>query len=124
MTYVLPDVLSCKYDIGVVFVPMNLTKNGYSSIIDPKGGRVDVELYDDYLGEVYKSTDLNIDGTVIDTVWVREGHQFEYCDYYPSREKLTDSKLTLKITGTAKRAETTLSRDMYIDCIVLRPRRY
>ena len=123
VTYVLPDVLSCKYDIGVVFVPMNLTKNGYSSIIDPKGGRVDVELHDDYLGEVYKSTGLNIDGTVIDTVWVREGHQFEYCDYYPSREKLTDSKLTLKITGTAKRTETTLSRDMYIDCIVLRPRR-
>ena len=85
---------------------------------------VDVELYDDYLGEVYKSIGLDIDGTTIDTVWVREEHQFEYCDYYPNREKLTDSKLTLKITGTAKRTETTLSRDMYIDCIVLHPRRY
>ena len=125
VTYVLPDVLSsCKYDIGIVFAPMNLTKNGYSSIIEQKGGRVDIELRDDHIGEVYKSTNLNIDGTIIDTVWVREGHQFEFCDYYPNRDKLTDSKLTLKITGVVKRNETTLSRDMHIDCIVLRPRRY
>ena len=124
VTYVLPDVLSCKYDIGIVFVPMNLTKNGYSSVIEQKGGRVDVELRDDHVGEVYKNAGLDIDGTKIDTVWVREGHDFEFCDYYPNREKLTDSKLTLKITGVVKRNESTLSRDLYIDCIVLRPRKY
>lgn len=125
ITYALPDVLSCTYDIGVVFVPMNLTKNGYSSSIAQKDGRVDVELRDDYLGETYKFADIHVDGSRIDTVWITKGHNFKYCDYYPNRTKITDSKLTLKITGTVKRNETTsMSRDMYIDCIVLRPQRY
>lgn len=124
VTYALPNVLSCKYDIGVVFAPMNLTKNGYSSTIEQKDGRVDVELRDDYLSETYKYTNNNIDGTRIDTVWVSRGHEFQFCDFYPHRKEPTESKLTLKITGTVKRSETaTMSRDLYIDCIILRPRK-
>ena len=33
VTFALPDVLSCAYDIGVVFVPTNMTRNGWSSTV-------------------------------------------------------------------------------------------
>lgn len=121
VTYALPNVLSCKYDIGVVFVPTNLTRNGWVSTIDQKKGRVDFELKDGYTGEKASVKDVEIPGNKVDTVWVEKGHAFTYCDYYPERPSMEDAEITLKISSTPKRSESGYTRDLYIDCIVLKP---
>lgn len=121
VTYALPDVLSCSYDIGVVFVPTNLTRNGWVSTIDQKKGRVDFELKDSYTGEKVSVKDVEIPGNKVDTIWVKRGHLFTYCDYFPDRETMEDAPITLKISSTPKRSESGYTRDLYIDCIVLKP---
>ncbi len=121
VTYALPNVLSCSYDIGVVFVPTNLTRNGWITTIDQKKGRVDFELSDGYTKEKVSVKDVEIPGNKLDTIWVKKGHTFAYCDYYPNRLTMTDAKVTLKISSTPKRSESAYTRDLYIDCIVLKP---
>lgn len=121
VTFALPNLLSCKYDIGIVLVPLNLTANGYSSTIDPKKYRINVELRDGNTGVTEKLDHLEADGTSVDTLWVARDHVFEYCDYHPDRSFL-ESNVTLKITNDAKRSETsTYTRNLYIDCIVVKP---
>lgn len=121
VTYALPGVLSARYDVGVVFIPVNLTRNGWSSTIDPKKSRVDFELRDGYTGESYTLDGVEIPGDKVDTVWVEKGHSFPYCDYYPERLSMEDAPITLTISSKAKRNESGYTRDLYIDCIVLKP---
>ena len=121
VTYAIPNVLSCAYDIGIVFVPMNLTRNGWSSSIDTKKGRVDVELNDKYTKEKLEVEGIEIPGDKVDTIWVARGHQFAYCDYFPNRASMEDAKISLKIVSTPKRSESDYTRDLYIDCILLKP---
>lgn len=122
VVFALPGALSCKYDIGVVFVPLNLTRSGWVSNIDPKPTRVSFELDDGYTKPKLSVDDVEIPGTKIDTVWVTKGYEFPYCDYYPSRKEATDTKNKLEITCEVRNNETsTYTRDMYIDCIVLKP---
>jgi len=121
VTYAIPNVLSCAYDIGIVFVPMNLTRNGWSSSIDTKKGRVDVELNDKYTKEKLEVEGIEIPGDKVDTIWVARGHQFAYCDYFPDRVSMEDAKISLKIVSTPKRSESDYTRDLYIDCILLKP---
>ena len=121
VTFALPDVLSCAYDIGVVFVPTNMTRNGWSSTVVQKKCRVDFELEDGYTRERTSVEDVEIPGTALDTIWVARNHVFEYCDYNPDRESIDDAEISLTITATAKRSESDYTRDLYIDCIVLKP---
>lgn len=121
VTYALPNVLSCRYDIGVVFVPTNLTRNGWMSNIDQKKGRVDFELSDGYTREKVTVKNVEIPGNKVDTLWVVKGHEFTYCDYFPNRESLKKAPITLKITSTPKMSESAYTRDLYIDCIVIKP---
>ena len=118
--FALPSVLSCKYDIGVVMVPINMTKYGYSSSVDQKKNRLNFELKDENSSTDEKIDKVVYDGTKIDTVWVKKGHQFAYCDYYPNKN-IKESAVTLTITNDATRNETDYSRTMYIDCVVLKP---
>ena len=123
-TYAIPNTLSCSYDIGVVFVPLNLTRNGWVSNIDQKATRVTFELTDynrDRAERTLIVENVEIPGDKIDTVWVTKGHTFPYCDYYPEQD-YDQSQITLKMTNEVRRNETTThTRDMYIDCIVLKP---
>lgn len=125
VTYAIPSVLSCSYDIGVVFVPLNLTRNGWVSNIDQKACRVTFELTDNNRDRAERTLivdNVEIPGDKIDTIWVTKGHTFPYCDYYPNQSDATESKVTLKMTNEVRRNETaTHTRDMYIDCIVLKP---
>lgn len=116
----LPNVLSCKYDIGVVMVPVNMTKYGYSSSVDQKKMRLNFELRDANSGTTEKFSKLEYEGTKVDTVWVKKGHEFPYCDYYPSKE-VKNAAVTLTITSDAGSRDTQYSRDLYIDCVVLKP---
>jgi uncharacterized surface protein with fasciclin (FAS1) repeats len=122
VTYALPNVLSCKYDIGVVLVPQNMTAYGYSSTIDQKKSRLNFELKDGNTGKTETFNQLVYDGTKVDTLWITRDHVFDYCDYYPDGIDKTKCKVTLKITNDARRSETsTFTRNIYIDCIVLKP---
>lgn len=122
VTFALPGALSCKYDIGVVFIPLNLTRSGWVSNIDPKPTRVSFELDDGYTRPKLSVDNVEVPGNKVDTIWVTKGYEFPYCDYNPSRENPTDTKNTLEITCEVRNNETsTYTRDMYIDCIVLRP---
>mgnify|MGYP000797874491 FL=1 len=62
-----------------------------------------------------------IPGDKVDTIWVARGHQFAYCDYFPDRASMEDAKISLKIVSTPKRSESDYTRDLYIDCILLKP---
>lgn len=122
VTYALPNVLSCKYDIGVVLVPQNMTAYGYSSTIDQKKSRLNFELKDGNSGKSESFNQLVYDGTKVDTLWITKDHVFDYCDYYPDGIDKSTSKVTLKITNDARRSETSeFTRNIYIDCIVLKP---
>ncbi len=122
VTYALPNVLSCKYDIGVVLVPQNMTAYGYSSTIDQKKSRLNFELKDGNSGKSESFNQLVYDGTKVDTLWITKDHVFDYCDYYPDGTDKSTSKVTLKITNDARRSETSeFTRNIYIDCIVLKP---
>ena len=121
MTYAIPNVFSCKYDIGVVFVPQNLTSRGWSSQVEQKNNRVRFTLEDGYSGDDFEVDDVEIDGTKIDTVWVFRGHEFPYCDYFPERTDYADAEITLTIRNRASNSEVGYTRNLYIDCILLKP---
>lgn len=121
VTFAIPDVLSCAYDIGVVMVPTNLTRNGFSSTVTQKRSRLDFELEDDYSGESWSVEDVEYAGNKIDTVWVARGHEFPFCDYFPDRTTFEDSPIRLTITSAARRSESDYTMALYIDCIVLKP---
>ena len=121
MTYAIPNVFSCKYDIGVVFVPQNLTSRGWSSQVEQKNNRVRFTLEDGYSGDDFEVDDVEIDGTKIDTVWVFRGHEFPYCDYFPERTDYEDAEITLTIRNRASNSEVGYTRNLYIDCILLKP---
>ena len=98
-----------------------MTRNGWSSTVVQKKCRVDFELEDGYTRERTSVEDVEIPGTALDTIWVARNHVFEYCDYNPDRESIDDAEISLTITATAKRSESDYTRDLYIDCIVLKP---
>jgi len=125
VTYALPNVLSAKYDIGVVMVPINLTANGYSSSIEQKKAKLSFELTDKQTGADIKVDNVIYEGTGIDTIWVVKDYEFEYCDYFPEQTSWNENaNVKLKITNNVKRSETSeYTRYMYIDCIVLKPKR-
>ena len=121
VTFALPDVLSCAYDIGVVMVPTNLTRNGWSSTVTQKKTRLDFELEDDYSGESLEVEGVEYAGDRIDTVWVARGHKFPFCDYFPDRTSFDDAAIRLTVTSAARRSESDYTMALYIDCIVLKP---
>ena len=121
VTYVLPGVLSCAYDIGVVMVPTNMTQTGLSPSVEQKRMRLDVVLDDGYANERVEVEGLEYAGDKVDTVWVVRGHEFPYCDYYPDRTSFEDVPITLEITSSANRNESAYVRTLTMDCIVLKP---
>ncbi len=121
MTFVLPNMFSCAYDIGVVFVPQNLTRSGWVSNIEQKPNLVTFTLEDDASGETLETGEMEVPGTAVDTVWVVLGHEFPYCDYYPDRTDFSDAPVRLTISNAASRSNTNYTRTLNIDCIVLKP---
>lgn len=124
VTFALPNTLSGTYDIGVVFVPLNLTRNGWSSSIDQMPAKVALELTDENDDTNNGYVEVNpalVAADKIDTVWVAQGHTFPYCDYFPDNEP-SQSKVSIYVASVVKPSETsTYTRTMYIDCIVLKP---
>ena len=78
------------------------------------------------MNDKYTKEKLEVEGIgntrrQVDTIWVARGHQFAYCDYFPDRASMEDAKISLKIVSTPKRSESDYTRDLYIDCILLKP---
>lgn len=121
MTFALPDMYSCAYDIGVVFIPQNLTGRGWVTSIDQKPNLVEFTLEDDNTGEELESGEVEVPGTAVDTIWVARGYEFQYCDYFPDRTDLSDAPVRLTISNAASRSDSKYTRTLNIDCIILKP---
>ena len=112
---------SCAYDIGVVFIPQNLTGRGWVTSIDQKPNLVELTLEDDNTGEELESGEVEVPGTAVDTIWVARGYEFQYCDYFPDRTDLSDAPVRLTISNAASRSDSKYTRTLNIDCIILKP---
>lgn len=121
VTFALPNMYSCAYDIGVVFIPQNLTGRGWVTTIDQKPNLVDFTLEDGYSRDRLEVEDVEVPGTAVDTIWVARGYEFPYCDYYPDRTDFRDAQVQLTISNAASRSNTTYTRTLNIDCIILKP---
>lgn len=122
--FALPNTLSGTYDIGVVFVPLNLTRNGWTNTVDQLPGKISLELSDsnDKTGNGYVTVaSVDVSASKIDTVWVAKEHAFPYCDYFPENSA-SKAKVTVTVSSVVKPSQTaTYTRKMYIDCIVVKP---
>jgi len=124
VTFAVPNTLSGTYDIGVVFVPQNLTRNGWTTTVDQFPGLVSLTLSDanDKTSNGYITVaSAIVSASKMDTVWVTKGHIFPKCDYFPDNIP-SKAKVTVNVASVVKPSQTaTYTRNMYIDCIVLKP---
>ncbi|MDP4276095.1 MAG: fasciclin domain-containing protein [Bacteroidota bacterium] len=124
VTFALPNTLSGTYDIGVVFVPQNLTRNGWTTTVDQLPALVSLTLTDanDQSSNGYISLASDtVSASKMDTAWVTKGHKFPKCDYFPDNIP-SKAKVTLNVACIVKPSQTAAyTRNLYIDCIVLKP---
>lgn len=122
--FALPNTLSGTYDIGVVFVPLNLTRNGWTTTVDQMPGKVSLVLSDlnDKTANGYvEVATIDVSASKIDTIWVAKGHIFPTCDYFPENVP-SKAKVSITVSSVVKPSQTaTYTRKMYIDCIVVKP---
>jgi hypothetical protein len=122
--FALPNTLSGTYDIGVVFVPLNLTRNGWTTTVDQLPGKISMvlsDLNDKTTNGYVEVASIDVSASKIDTVWVAKGHIFPKCDYFPDNTP-SKAKVSITVSSVVKPSQTsTYTRKMYIDCIVVKP---
>lgn len=121
LTFRVNNTLSGKYDICAVILPKNVVDK---TIVDTKPCKFkSVINYVDTMG-VEKTfncnnTQFQNDPERVDTIVLAEAFEFPACNYNQN-----DIKVSVKIQCSILARETSrYSREMYLDCIYLRPRR-
>lgn len=121
MTFRVNNTLSGKYDICAVILPKNIMDK---TIVDTKPCKFKAVVnYVDTLG-VEKTfncnnTQFQNDPARVDTIVLAEAFEFPVCNYNQN-----DIKVSIKLQCSILARETSrFSREMYLDCIYLRPRR-
>ena len=118
MTFLVPNTLSAHYDICAIVLPQTIVYpdqtfkpckfNATINYVDEKGA-----------AQTLKSKSaFQTDPTRIDTVVLAENFYFPACNY---RQTNNDVTVKLQCQITAKE-NMKYSREMYLDCIYLRPR--
>ncbi len=64
---------------------------------------------------------IEIPGDKVDTIWVAQGYHLLIVIISPIVFLWKMLKSLLKIVSTPKRSESDYTRDLYIDCILLKP---
>jgi hypothetical protein len=119
VTFQVPNTLSGKYDVCVVCLPKTVY-DANSTDFRPYQFKATIG----YNNEQGVAKTFNCDGKsfnnnpyVVDTVCVAQAFQFPTCNY--NQDKVT---VTLKLqTYITSKQTTRYSREMYLDCIYLRP---
>ena len=120
MTFKLENTLATSYDICAVVLP--------ATIYDPnaklKPCKFQAEII--YVDEYGKQQTFNCDNekfindpTKVDTIMIAENFKFPVCNYDQTNMKIS-VKLKCQITA---RETANYSREMFLDCIYLRPRK-
>jgi uncharacterized surface protein with fasciclin (FAS1) repeats len=126
ITFEIPNTMSGKYDVCVVCVPKNvykIPKNAADSADNSRQYKFKAVIgYADLKG-LPKTYKCGNDGTfsnnpyIVDTVCVAKSFEFPACNY-----NQTTATTTLKIQSFVTTPEMKFfSREMFIDCIYLRP---
>jgi hypothetical protein len=117
LTFSIPDVLSAKYDIKVVFLPQSMGLDKSNADLPNKlTGHISST---DIMGKTItaKSEVIYTDPAAVDTVTLFKGYAFTTCNY---GEDNVSTKLKLQSQVLSKE-RSTYSRTMLIDCILFEP---
>jgi hypothetical protein len=120
LTYRVNNTLSGDYDICAIILPKSVD-NAVNPNLKPCKFKATIN-YVDTLGNAQSFNCNNVqfktDPEKVDTVVIAEGFHFPVCNYDQS-----DIKVSVKIQCSILARETsTYNREMYLDCIYLRPR--
>ena len=120
LTYKVNNTLSGDYDVCAIILPKSVD-NPINPNLKPCKFRATIT-YVDSLGNEQSfncgNTQFKTNPEVVDTVVVAENFHFPACNFDQN-----DIKVTVKLTCSILARETsTYAREMYIDCIYLRPR--
>jgi hypothetical protein len=121
LTFRVNNTLSGKYDICAVILPKNVVDK---TIVDTKPCKFKSVI--NYVDSAGVATTFNCNNTQfqnnperVDTIVLAEAFEFPACNYNQN-----DIKVSVKIQCSILARETSrYSREMYLDCIYLRPRR-
>ena len=120
LTFRIPNTLSACYDIYAVVLPRTITHTDETfkpckfkatiNYVDEKGDKQSFNC---------GNTQFKADPARIDTVLLAEAFHFPACNY-----DQTGSKVSVKLQcSILPREQANYSREMYLDCIYLRPRK-
>lgn len=117
LTFSIPDVLSAKYDIKVVFLPQSLGLDK-SNVGLPNKLICNISTVND-MGKAItaKSDYIYTDPYAVDTVTLFKGYEFITCNY---GEDNVSTKLKIQSQVLSKE-RSTYSRTMLVDCIIFEP---
>jgi hypothetical protein len=120
MTFRLTNTLSGTYDVCVVILPKSVS-NSVNPDVKPCKFKATLNYVDlDGKSQTFNcgNTQFQNNPERIDTVVVAENFTFPACNYGQQ-----DIKVSLKLQCSILPRETTrFAREMYLDCILLRPR--
>ncbi len=121
-TFGLPNVLSAKYNLYVVFIPERA-----ENAINPKPSRVSFYMMSRQVNgklqpTVFSSllTNVTISADTVQKVFVKEIN-LPWCSMYDSKNP-SSIEVKVKVENVVGRSETSkMSRDLRIDCVILEP---
>lgn len=117
ITFSIPDVLSAKYDIKVVFLPQSLGLEKSNTDLSNKL-ICNISTVDNMGKAVTAKSDyIYTDPHVVDTVTLFKGYEFATCNY---GEATVNTKLKIQSQVLSKE-RSTYSRTLLVDCIILEP---
>lgn len=119
MTFKLENTLAGTYDVYAILLPMSV----YNPDVVGKACKFKAAI--NYVNEKGESQSFNCDNTTfksdplrVDTILLAENFKFPVCNYDQNNMKVTIT-LTCNIL---QRESNTYSREMFLDCIYLRPK--
>jgi hypothetical protein len=118
MTFNVENTLATNYDVCAIVLPPTI----YNPKADLKSCRIQAEIiYVDEKGaeKIEKiNTNLENDPTRVDTLVIKENFSFPVCNYGQ-----TNNKIKVKLKCNILAGNKKYSREMFLDCIYLRPRK-
>ena len=118
MTFKIENTLATNYDICAVVLPPTI----YNPKADLKSCRINAEIIyiDENGNEKTEKINTNFmnDPTRVDTLVIKENFKFPVCNYDQSNDKIK-----VKLKCNILPGNKTYSREMFLDCIYLRPRK-
>ncbi len=129
MNFKVENTLATSYDIYAIILPATV----YNPNAQVKPCKFQAEI--NYVDENGNAKTFNCDNTKftndptrVDTLLLAENFTFPVCNYYGDQLSMFESQTNMKITVKLKcnilaRESNQFSREMFLDCIYLRPRK-